>query len=381
MKFRILLVIASLAFANSVLASEEVVIIPSGNPQPLNEVVPSVIVIDRQTIEQSPSADVADLLRWYAGVEVGRTGGFGQQTSVFVRGANSNHTAVLINGVKMNSATTGAPALETINVSVIERIEIIKGPRSTVYGSEALGGVINIITTTDEVENKAAAHFSHGRYSTSEQGIDLKIANNHVIGDFSFNRINTDGFPAATASNTDHGHDNDTVDLNLKTSLGKAGFKFGYWQTEGNTEYDGFGTDLDQDRKNDVLNATISMPFTENWLSSLSVSKIRDEIRQNQMNFLGDEDFAYTDRVVYDWKNNISIIGNILTLGISKTDEDAESLSFGTRYKENTDHYSLYANQEISIGKHSVFGSTRYVDHDDFGNETLWNAGIWISVF
>ena len=127
----------------------------------------------------------------------------------------------------MNSATTGAAALETINVSVIERIEIIKGPRSTVYGSEALGGVINIITTTDETEDLAAVHFSHGRYSTTQKGIDLKIANDYVLGDFSFNQIDTDGFPAATASDTDHGHDNDTLDLNLKTSFGKTKLQFG----------------------------------------------------------------------------------------------------------------------------------------------------------
>ena len=374
MKYNLFLVLVLLGFSNALIAADEVVVTPARYSQTIDEVIPSVIVIDRETIERTPSADVADLLRWYAGIEIGRTGGYGQQTSVFVRGANSNHTAVLINGVKMNSATTGAPALEIINASVIERIEIIKGPRSTVYGSEALGSVINIITTTDEAKGYAAAHISHGRYSTTEQGVDLKAVNDYVIGDFSFNRIDSDGFPATTTSNTDQGHDSDTLDVNIKTKLGKSNWKFGYWQAKGNTEYDGFGIDLDQDRKNDVLNATFSMPVTEKWFSNLSVSKIRDEIRQNQMNFLGDEDFAFTDRIVYDWKNDISIIDNLFTFGISKTDEDTESLSFGTRYRENTDHYSLYANQQFNVGKHSVFGSTSYVDHNDFGDATLWNA-------
>jgi len=374
MKYNLFLVLVLLGFTNALIAANEVVVTPARNSQVIDEVIPSVIVIDRETIERTPSADVADLLRWYAGMEVSRTGGYGQQTSVFVRGANSNHTAVLINGVKMNSATTGSPALEIINASVIERIEIIKGPRSTVYGSEALGGVINIITTTDEAKDYAAAHISHGRYSTTEQGADLKVANDYVTSDFSFNRIDSDGFPATTTSNTDHGHDSDTLDVNIKTKFGKSNWKFGYWQAEGNTEYDGFGIDLDQDRKNDVLNATFSLPVTEKWVSNLSVSKIRDEIRQNQINFLGDEDFAFTDKIVYDWKNDISIIDNIFTFGVSKTDEDTESLSFGTRYKENTSNFSLYANQQLNLGRHSIFGSTRYVDHDDFGEATLWNA-------
>lgn len=374
MKYRLLLVLTLLSVSHLLLASDEVVVTPARYSQDINAVIPSVIIIDRETIQRTPSADVADLLRWYAGVEIGRTGGYGQQTSVFMRGTNSNHTAVLVNGVKMNSATTGAPALEIINASVIERIEIIKGPRSTVYGSEALGGVVNIITTSEDVKNNAAVHISRGRYSTTEQGVDFKIANDYVISDFSFNRIDSDGFPATTTSDTDHGHDSDTLDINLKTTLGKSDLKVGYWQAEGNTEYDGFGTDLDQDRKNDVLNATIGMPITEKWFSNFSVSKIKDEIRQNQTNFLSDEDFAFTDRIVYDWKNDISIIDNIFTFGASKTDENTESLSFGTRYKENTDNYSLYAGQQINFNKHSVFGSTRYVDHDDFGDATLWNA-------
>ncbi|MFK7815712.1 MAG: TonB-dependent receptor [Gammaproteobacteria bacterium] len=374
MKQKFYLLPVLLGLNTSLPAVDEVVVTPARYSQSIEEVVTSVIVIDRETINRTPAADLADLLRWHAGLEIGRTGGIGQQTSVFVRGTNSNHTAVLINGIKMNSATTGAPALETINTSVIERIEVVKGPRSTVYGSEALGSVINIITTTERLENEATAHFSGGRYSTTEQGFDFKVVNDYVSGDFSFNSIDSDGFPAASSSNTDHGHDNDTVDVNLKTKLGKMGLGFSYWQAEGSTKYDSFGTDLDQDRKNDILSTTLGIPISESWYSSISISKTRDEIRQNQMNFLGDEDYSFTDRVVYDWKNDITIIDNVFTFGVSKTNESAESLSFGTGYKENTDSYSLYVNQQISVGKHSVFGSTRYVDHDDFGDETLWNA-------
>jgi len=174
MKLKILYLLLFLNITNALHANDEVIVTPANYSQKTSEVVPSVIVIDKQTIQQSSAADVADLLRWYAGIEVARTGGFGQQTSAFIRGANSNHTAVLINGVKMNSSTTGAPALEVINVSSIERIEVVKGPRSTVYGSEALGGVINILTTTDEIENNAQVHLSNGRYSTVEQGFDFK---------------------------------------------------------------------------------------------------------------------------------------------------------------------------------------------------------------
>ncbi len=373
MNFKILSILVILCASGFVHALDEVVVTPSRNVQLINEVVPSVIVIDRKTIERSYATDIADLLRWHAGLDIARTGGFGQQSSVFIRGTNSNHTAVLINGVKMNSATTGAAALEMINPAVVERIEIIKGPRSTVYGSEAIGGVINIITSNEKPINRVAIHLSNGRYSTEEQGVDVEYGNNNISSNFSFNRIDTDGFPATTTSNTRHGHDNDTFDFNLSTTFGLTELEIGYWQTQGNTEYDGFGVDLDQDRKNNVFNVGMNFIFSENWKSIFSISKTKDEIRQNQFNFLGDEDFAHTDRVIYDWKNDITLNDNHLTLGISKTDEDTKSLSFGTSYKEKTDLHAIYLHDQLIKDKHSLFTSTRYTDHEDFDETITWN--------
>ncbi len=353
--------------------AEEVVVTPTRYSQSVKDVIPSIIVIDRETIERSQTADIADLLRWHAGLDIGRTGGFGQQTSVFVRGTNSNHTAVLINGIKMNSATTGAAALEMINTSAIERIEIIKGPRSTVYGSEAIGGVINIITTDSSKDSKADIFFSNGRYSSSEQGINLVYKNDYIAGGFTFDRFNTDGFPTTQTSNTDHGHDKDTVNVDLKSTIGSSELFFNYWQVEGNTEYDSFGTDLDQDRDNDVISMVFNVPVSENWQSSLSISRARDEIRQNQVNFLSDEDFAFTDRFVYDWKNDLLLSGHIFTFGASLADEETESLSFGTSYKEDTDIYSVYLHDQLIKDKHSLFSSTRFTDHDDFNDAVTWN--------
>ncbi len=373
MKFKTIVIVIMVFVSSVVHSADEVVVTPTRYGQLIEEVVPSVIVIDRETIRRNQSADIADLLRWHAGLDIGRTGGFGQQASVFIRGTNSNHTAVLINGIKMNSATTGAAALEMINTSVIERIEIIKGARSTVYGSEAIGGVINIITSGEKKPNNLAMHISNGRYSTTEQGVDVEYGNTYLQTNFSANRFDTDGYPTTETSNTDHGHDKDTFDFNLNTSLGNAGIGFSFWQADGNVEYDGFSIDLDQDRKNNVLNTKVNFPLSESWQSSFLISKVKDETRQNQTNFLGDKDFAFTDRVVFDWKNDISLFDNILTFGISKTDEDTESLSFGTRYKESTDIYSVYLHNQYIKDKHTLFTSTRYTDHEDFDNAITWN--------
>ncbi len=367
-------VIPILLFSSvSLFAAEEVVVTPARFNQSVKEVIPSTIIIDREAIERTWSGDIADLLRWQAGMDIGRTGGPGQQTSVFTRGTNSNHTAVLINGIKMNSATTGAPALEMINPESIERIEIIKGPRSTVYGSEAIGGVINIITKKQDSEKSASLKFSDGRYSTQEQGIDLAYGNDMVSGNFSYNQFDSDGFPATTTSDSDHGHDNSTVNLNINAKLGISDIAFGFWQADGNTEYDSFGTNLDQDRKNEVLSSSITLPITEDWQTSLSISSTKDGVDQSQANFLGDKDYAKTKRYVYDWKSDIKFEDNIFTFGLSKTEEDTESLSFGTDYEESTDEYAAYLQNQLKIEKHSLYASSRYTDNDDFDDTVTWN--------
>lgn len=365
----------SMAYANETSHTlDEIVVTASGQPQPVEDIIPAVIVIDRETIARSQSAGIADLLRWHAGMEISRTGGPGQQTSVFIRGTNSNHTAVLINGVKMNSATTGGAALAMLDTSLIERIEIIKGPRSTVYGSEAIGGVINVITSVRQPRNQAELRWSDGRYSTDERGASFSYANDYLSGKLAFNRFDTDGFPARTTSVTDHGHNNETVSIDVGTRSGRGELAFNYWQATGNTEYSAAGRDVDQDHKNEVLQVTYGLVLLDNWRSSLSFSRTRDEIRQNQKNFLGDKDFIFTDRSVYDWKNTLSIGAHTVAFGLSGTDEDTDALSYGTDYRKDTDIRSVYLRDQWTGGRHGLFASARYTDHENFDEAFTWNV-------
>src|SRR6185295_9976131 len=170
-----------------------------------DEVLVPVIVIDRATIERSGALDLAELLRFQAGIEIARNGGPGTTTSVFTRGTDSNHTLVLVDGVEINPGTIGGAGVQDITPDTIERVEIVKGPRSSLWGSEAIGGVINIITRSpagfsaeigasryDERELHAAAGFSNERGDLS------------VIAD----ALETDGFPPVVGSDIDRGYDN-----------------------------------------------------------------------------------------------------------------------------------------------------------------------------
>ena len=125
---------------------DTIVVTASADPQSREQTAADVLVIDREQIEAAQAVDVAQLLRRYAGLDIGRTGGPGQQTSLFIRGGNSNHTLLLVDGVVVNSGSTGAAALQHLDPDLIERIEVLKGPRSSLYGSSAIAGVVQVFT-------------------------------------------------------------------------------------------------------------------------------------------------------------------------------------------------------------------------------------------
>ena len=116
--------------------------------QPLSAVLAPITVVTRQDIDRWQSTSVNDVLRRLPGVDIAQSGGMGQNSSIFIRGTNASHVLVLIDGVRLNLAgVSGSADLSQFPVSLVQRIEYIRGPRSAIYGSDAIGGVVNIITT------------------------------------------------------------------------------------------------------------------------------------------------------------------------------------------------------------------------------------------
>ncbi|MFY3385563.1 TonB-dependent receptor domain-containing protein [Paracidovorax sp. MALMAid1276] len=128
----------------------ETVVTATRTPQPLSDLVADVSIIDRETIEASGTTGLADVLARVPGIEISRNGGPGTTTSVFLRGAESRFTAVYIDGVRMDSQSTGGAAWESIPLAQIDRIEVLRGPAGAVYGSDAMGGVVQIFTKRGE---------------------------------------------------------------------------------------------------------------------------------------------------------------------------------------------------------------------------------------
>lgn len=145
--------------------TENIIVTASRSAQDKFDALASVDIIDRAQIEQLQPDSIAELLTRIAGITSSTQGGAGHQTSLFVRGTNSDHVLVLLNGVRVGSATLGSKEFATIPVALVERIEVVKGPRAALWGSDALGGVIQIFTRQlGNGEGQVGASIGHDGY-------------------------------------------------------------------------------------------------------------------------------------------------------------------------------------------------------------------------
>lgn len=154
----------------------EVIVTAAAVPEDAATLSVATTVVDRATIERSRATTVADLLRSVPGVDVAQSGGAGGVTSLFLRGTNSNSALVLVDGVKLNSPYFRGVDLSSLGTANVERIEIVRGPFSALYGSEALGGVVQVITRRADADGfTGQAHFGLGNASAREGGVNASL--------------------------------------------------------------------------------------------------------------------------------------------------------------------------------------------------------------
>ena len=212
---------------------EEIIIVTATRTEiPLTNATVPVTVISREDIELSMATDLAELLRFEAGIDIGRNGGPGQATSVFLRGTESNHTLVLMDGVRINPGTIGGAAFQNIAPEIIERVEIVKGARSASYGTDAIGGVINIITRRPQGKF-AEAGAGGGSFNSRSGFFAGGTRTDNAEFSISLDWNETDGFPPRTGSDIDRGYDNMTVNLHAGRKFGSSRVSLRHWSAFG----------------------------------------------------------------------------------------------------------------------------------------------------
>jgi len=353
-----------------------------------DRVIAPITVIDREELDRSLAPDVAELLRFQGGIEVARNGGPGQVTSVFIRGAESDHTLVLIDGVRLNSGTSGLAAIQNVSPDLIERIEIVKGPRSSLYGSEAVGGVINIITRGAQDATSVRAEAGGGHYGTRHASGGASVSGDRLSGGLNVSWYDTDGFPTLEASNDDAGYDNLGFDAWTSADRGRVTVNAGHWQASGTTQYsDFFLTPVDQHFTNRVTRLGLTAQPTSRWESTLSVNRTLDEIEQGQGAF-DPSDYTKTDRYTADWQNVVAAPGGLqFVAGLYASREKTSGLIFGSPLEDSTgsgdvgiDVDAGYLETSFSRGRQQALVAARRSDHEIFGSQTSWNVEYGLDI-
>lgn len=375
----------------------EIVVTATRSAQPAGQALEPIIVIDRATLEDSLAMDVGDVLRYYAGLDIGRSGGPGQPLSLFIRGANSEQSIIMIDGVRINAGTLSLAPLQNLAPELFERIEIVEGPRSAIYGTDAIGGVVNLITRTGGPSG-ADVMLSYGRYGTGEFAVD----GNYTDGDTSlraaFTGQRSDGFPPIVGDTLDSGYKNLSGTAAASTKIAAVDVGAFYWLSTGTTQYaqGNYNADftayssftpLEERFSNSALAAHASADLTDIWHARLILSRIVDDLRQDEADIYALPpvgDFDYTSRDTFDLQNDVKIAGaevnQLVTFGTILTKEQTNSLSYGTGYEIGTRTQTYYVQDQLDAGPNRLLLAGGYYHHPAFGDHETWNAEYGYSV-
>ncbi|MGH8456197.1 MAG: TonB-dependent receptor domain-containing protein [Stenotrophobium sp.] len=366
---------------------DPVLVTATRTPQREDDALAAVTVITRDEIAQSQVTDLSDLLRFQAGLDIGRNGGPGQTTSLFTRGGNSDSTLVLLDGVPVNPGSAGGAALQNLTPEMIERIEIVKGPRATIYGSNAVAGVVNIIT-------RGGAHSGidvqarGGSFGTRDASGQFSYAGNGNELSLLAQTGATHGIPTCANSTIDSGNRQSTVNLRGATSAGGARLEARFWNTQGSTQYldscdPAFGLHpLSENFRNHVGEVAVSgQPLTK-WQTRLGLSHTLDDIVQQQANTDGSHDYITTTRPRVDWHNIVDLsAAQRLSFGLTGAREDVRALSFGSAIDAGYSLYTGFVQDEIDAGRHHALVAGSYAHYSSFGGHGSWNAEYGYDLF
>ena len=352
------------------------------------EVASAITVITAEEMEKKQQRTVLDALRAVPALNVTRRGGSGQQTSIFLRGAEARHTLVLIDGVEMNDPIDVGRAFNFAHLSTdnIERIEIVRGPQSTLYGSDAIGGVINIITRRGAGKPSGYVSAEAGSYRTFEERAGLRGGNDLVNFSLGISRLDSDGISVADEKNgntEEDAYENTSVstrlgltptdnldfDFTLRYADAKADLDDSIFNGSVSVFQDGFNHTLDSTELFLRGQARLFL-FEDTWRQTLGFS--RTEHDREDVSALFTSEFK-SSLNKFDWQHDLYLHeSNTFTFGLESEEEKGES-SYFPQQSARTNGYYLQDQIRLQDTFFVTLG-VRLDDHSRFGTETTWRT-------
>lgn len=341
----------------------------------IDETLAAVTVITREDIQSSQAKDITQLLDGTQGLTMSNNGGLGKATSIRLRGTDSKQVLVLIDGLRVGSATLGTVAFQDIPLDQIERIEIVRGPRSQLYGADAMGGVIQIFTRKGKAGDQISADAEYGSHHTSRLALGVSGAREQLDYSLSIADLRSDGFNSLKNNNPDRdGYNN-------RSFSGQFGYRFANGlklrvnalRATGENEYDsawGPADLYDTDFLQQSLGGRLEYSPSDNWDIALAAGESRDETT----NFTngGFSSFFNTKRRQFSLQNDFALgEESLFTLGFDFLRDRVEGTS---NYSVNErDNQALFAQYQTVFGHNDFVIGLRHDDNESFGEYNTGN--------
>ena len=353
---------------------EEIIVAANRVEQSIGTVLAATTVIDKDRIRRSSAQNLAELLAGVPGMQFSPAGGLGAQTSLFLRGTESDHTLILVDGVQMTTSTGPAGRLEFIPLDQIERVEIVRGPRSSVYGSEAIGGVLNIITKPQVGEDfNGSLKMMAGTQNSSDANLGLQGRVGNTALSLNASRQQTDGIDfSERGSADDDGYENDSYSLSLAHQFGERfSLSSSYSSFDARSDYDDGVVNTNSQQFSMTLKAALS----DNWGSSLIMERFEED--NADAGSFGLTNSASENRRL-SWQNNYSFdAGNLLSFGVDRQEQELRYATFGALQtdtsRDNDGVFGVYIHEGAAL---DFTLSLRNDDNERFGDHSTGSVAI-----
>lgn len=386
-----LCLLASAASAQTLVARapvtfDPIVVTATRTPTPLSHVLADVTVLTREDIERSGADSVADLLRRAPGIELGRSGGPAGNTSLYLRGGESRFTSVLVDGVRIDSQATGGASWQGIALSQVERIEIVRGPASSVYGSDAISGVVQIFTRRPEGRGvEGSVGLGAGSHGTAKGDAVLGWSNDAVQAQVSVAREVSEGFNAYTdatspAWNPDRdGYRSRSAAASLGLRLPRHRLELAGTTSRVDGQYDDFGNNGADDHSLqdvDTLRAAWTARWLPAWTSLVSAGRSEDRYETRPSAYV-----THTKIDTYAWQNDIVLGAHGLNVTLERREDTLENTSLSQSAGRGKRHQdSLGLGYSWRDGGRALQLHLRHDEDSEFGGHTTGSVAGGIDV-
>jgi len=366
----------------------DVIVTATRQVQPLTQTLSDVTVIDRDQIEQAGTDSLATLLARQPGVQISNNGGAGKTTNVFLRGANSNQTLVLVDGVRIVSATFGTTSIQSIPLEQIDHVEILRGPASSLYGADAIGGVIQIFTKQGEGPASFTANFGVGDRGTLQAGVGVSGKTGNTAYAVSVSQDQTRGFSAQNANADIHTQYFDYTHNNDRDGDANTAYSANVTQTWAPGQdltlrlFQSFDrSDFDRSEQGqDVTKSRLTGQSIEskNAINDAWTSTLRYAYSQDRSetflggNFAQHDSLFTTDQDDWLWQNDIKTGVGTFLAGASYTKQKVDSTQ--PLDKTSRDVKAAFAGYQGEFGRNLLQASVRHDDDSQFGGKTTGQA-------